>query len=134
VRVLGQKLSLDAYMITVANANQFGNKVTIAPHASLSDGLLDVVIVKKQNKIPLLWRAYRQLSGRNRPLQGEEIVSFLSNGEKQQEIYYWQVSSIEIENLSNAMIHVDGEPTPSISRVSIEVIAKSFWLITSPNS
>ena len=130
VRVLGQEIMLDAYMITVANADQFGNKVTIAPHASLSDGLLDVVIVKKQNKIPLLWRAYRQLSGRNRPLRGEEIVSYFTSGEQQKEIYYWQVSSIEIENLGGAMIHVDGEPTPNASRVSIEVAAKNFRLIT----
>ena len=130
VRVEGQEIALDAYMITVANADQFGNKVTIAPHASLSDGLLDVIIVKKQNKIPLLWRAYRQLSGRNRPLRGEEIVSSLASAEQQKEIYYWQVSSIEIENLDGAMIHVDGEPTPSVSRVSIEVVANGFRLIT----
>ena len=130
MRVLGQEIALDAYMITVANADQFGNKVTIAPHASLSDGLLDVVIVKKQNKIPLLWRAYRQLSGRNRPLRGEEIVASLSSGAQQQDIHYWQVSSIEIENLGGAMIHVDGEPTPSVSRVSIEVVANGFRLIT----
>ena len=130
VRVLGQEISLDAYMITVANADQFGNKVTIAPHASLSDGLLDVVIVKKQNKLPLLWRAYQQLSGRNRPLRGEEIVASLSSGAQQQDIHYWQVASIEIENLGGAMIHVDGEATPRASRVTIEVIAKSFRLIT----
>lgn len=130
VRVLGQEIMLDAYMITVANADQFGNKVTIAPHASLSDGLLDVVIIKKQNKIPLLWRIYRQLSGANQPLKGEEIVSSLLNGQQQKQIYYWQVSSIEIENLGDAMIHMDGEPTPNASRVSIEVVANGFRLIT----
>lgn len=130
VRVLGQEIALDAYMITVANADQFGNKVTIAPHASLSDGLLDVVIVKKQNKIPLLWRAYRQLSGRNRPLRGEEIVASMSSGAQQQDIHYWQVPSIEIENLGGALIHVDGETTPSARRVTIEVVANAFRLIT----
>ncbi|MBU6306481.1 MAG: diacylglycerol kinase [Bacteroidetes bacterium] len=129
VRVLGQEIALDAYMITVANADQFGNKVTIAPHASISDGLLDVVIVKKQNKIPLLWRAYRQLSGRNRPLRGEEIVASLSSGAQQQDIHYWQVPSIEIENLGGALIHIDGEPSEAISYTQLRVLPLAFTLI-----
>jgi diacylglycerol kinase (ATP) len=129
VRVLGQEISLDAYMITVANADQFGNKVTIAPHASLSDGLLDVIIVKKQKKLPLLWRAYRQLSGANRPLKGEEIVASLSSGQQQQDIYYWQVSSIEIENLGGAMIHIDGEPAEAISHTQLRALPLAFTLI-----
>ncbi len=129
VRVLGQEISLDAYMITVANADQFGNKVTIAPHASLSDGLLDVIIVKKQNKLPLLWRAYRQLSGANRPLKGEEIVSSLASAEQQKEIYYWQVDAIEIENLDKAMMHVDGEPVDKTKTAQLSVLPHSFLLV-----
>lgn len=129
VHVLGHEIALDAYMITVANADQFGNKVTIAPHASLSDGLLDVVIVKKQNKIPLLWRAYRQLSGHNRPLRGEEIVASLSSGVQQQDIHYWQVPSIEIENLGGALIHIDGEPAEAISYTQLRVLPLAFTLI-----
>jgi diacylglycerol kinase family enzyme len=116
-------------MITVANANQFGNKVTIAPYASLSDGLLDVVIVKKQHKLPLLWRAYRQLSGQNQPLRGEDIVTSLSDKRNQQDIHYWQVSAIEIENLDGAMIHVDGEATSRVEKAKIEIAPSVFRLI-----
>ena len=129
VHVLGQAVSLDAYMITVANANQFGNKVTIAPYASLSDGLLDVVIVKKQHKLPLLWRAYRQLSGQNQPLRGEDIITSLSDKRNQQDIHYWQVSAIEIENLDGAMIHVDGEATSRVEKAKIEIAPSVFRLI-----
>lgn len=129
VRLFGQALSLDAYMITVANANQFGNKVTIAPYASLSDGLLDVVIVKKQHKLPLLWRAYRQLSGQNQPLRGEDIITSLSDKRKQKDIHYWQVSAIEIENLDDAMIHVDGEATSRVEKAKIEIAPSVFQLI-----
>jgi diacylglycerol kinase (ATP) len=129
VRLFGQALSLDAYMITVANANQFGNKVTIAPYASLSDGLLDVFIVKKQHKLPLLWRAYRQLSGQNQPLRGEDIITSLSDKRNQQDIHYWQVSAIEIENLDGAMIHVDGEATSRVEKAKIEIAPSVFQLI-----
>ncbi|MFM7645753.1 MAG: diacylglycerol/lipid kinase family protein [Sphingomonadales bacterium] len=128
VQVQGQLVAMDAYMITVANANQFGNKVTIAPHASLTDGLLDVIIVKRQNKIPLLWRAYQQLSGRNYPLRGEEIVASLSAESEQPAIHYWQVSSIEIENLGGAMIHMDGEPIASENNIQLSVLPLAFAL------
>jgi len=37
----------DAYFISIANSNQFGNNFTIAPKASLNDGLLDIVVVQK---------------------------------------------------------------------------------------
>src|SRR6185312_9537244 len=38
-------IKADAYFICIANSNQFGNNFTIAPEASLSDGLLDVIVV-----------------------------------------------------------------------------------------
>ncbi|MBO9571567.1 MAG: diacylglycerol kinase, partial [Chitinophagaceae bacterium] len=34
-------IETDAFFIVIANSNQFGNNVTIAPKASLNDGLLD---------------------------------------------------------------------------------------------
>jgi YegS/Rv2252/BmrU family lipid kinase len=47
----GQQITTKALFVSIANSNQFGNYVKIAPKASLSDGLLDVIIVPKMNKI-----------------------------------------------------------------------------------
>src|SRR4030095_5109021 len=57
----GLKFSTDAYFISIANSNQFGNNFTIAPKALLSDGLLDVVIVKKTAKPLLLYNILKQI-------------------------------------------------------------------------
>ena len=35
-----------AFLISAANASQYGNNAYIAPHASMSDGLLDVIIMQ----------------------------------------------------------------------------------------
>ncbi|MBC7873899.1 MAG: diacylglycerol kinase, partial [Ferruginibacter sp.] len=51
----------DAYFISIANSNQFGNNFTIAPKASLSDGLLDIVIVNKMSKIKLIYTLLKQI-------------------------------------------------------------------------
>lgn len=42
----GETLSTRAFLITVANAGQWGNDVYIAPEASLNDGILHVSILK----------------------------------------------------------------------------------------
>jgi diacylglycerol kinase family enzyme len=51
----------DAFFISVANSNQFGNQVTIAPQASLNDGLLDIVIVQKMHKAKLPFAILKQI-------------------------------------------------------------------------
>jgi YegS/Rv2252/BmrU family lipid kinase len=43
----GQKLTRKALLLSIANSNQFGYNTVIAPVASASDGMLDVVIVRK---------------------------------------------------------------------------------------
>ncbi|MES1159912.1 MAG: diacylglycerol kinase family protein, partial [Bacteroidota bacterium] len=62
-------LPVDAFFINIANGDQFGNNVTIAPRASLHDGLLDIVVVKKMWKLPMVFAVIRQVLGRN-ALQG----------------------------------------------------------------
>ncbi|MBL0316711.1 MAG: hypothetical protein IPP69_13445 [Flavobacteriales bacterium] len=47
-------LQVDAYFISIANSNQFGNHFTIAPKASIQDGLLDIVAVEKKNLFTVL--------------------------------------------------------------------------------
>ena len=54
-------INTEAFFVCVANSNQFGNKIKIAPKASLSDGLLDVVFINKTNKLNVLLKAIKQL-------------------------------------------------------------------------
>jgi diacylglycerol kinase (ATP) len=42
----GQTIKRDAFLITVANAGQYGNDFYMAPHAKLNDDLFHVVILK----------------------------------------------------------------------------------------
>ncbi len=54
----------EAFFISIANSNQFGNSFTIAPKASLHDGLLDIVVVQKMSKIQMLLSVlYQVLNG-----------------------------------------------------------------------
>ena len=57
----GLEFSTEAFFISIANSNQFGNNFTIAPKALLSDGLLDIVIAKKTFKPFLLFNLVKQI-------------------------------------------------------------------------
>ena len=54
VDVDGQVLEEDAYTVVVANSGYYGAGMHIAPDASLTDGLLDVVVVRAASKLKLI--------------------------------------------------------------------------------
>jgi diacylglycerol kinase (ATP) len=115
-------LKTDAYFISIANSNQFGNNFTIAPRASLSDGLLDIVIVKKMNKISLPFSLLLQVTGKNKPRSGIDYGD-------QKNIIYLQTDKISIRNPGLAPLHIDGDPTDTSSEFKIRVIKNCFKLI-----
>ncbi len=112
----------DAFLICIANSNQFGNNFTIAPKASLNDGLLDIVIVQKMNKARLPFAILKQIRGNNALQQlVEDITS--------KNILYFQTPALTIRNLKHAPFHVDGEPRETKEEFQIEVIKDCFKLI-----
>ncbi|WP_336517298.1 diacylglycerol/lipid kinase family protein [Pollutibacter soli] len=109
----------EAYFISIANSNQFGNQFTIAPQAKLNDGLMDVVVVQKMNKLQLLISVIQQIRfGDIR----EDIF-------KKNCILYFQTDRFRIENPYNAPFHIDGDPAETSSSFDIGVIPNAFLLI-----
>lgn len=115
-------IDTDAFFIVVANSNQFGNNVTIAPKASLNDGLLDIVIVNKMNKLILPFALLQQITGINTL---KEIKSY----NRSRSITYFQSAELTIINKSNAPIHIDGEPEPSAEIINIKIKPNAFRLL-----
>ena len=118
----GKKCSVEAYFISVANSNQFGNQFTIAPRASLFDGLLDVVVVKKMNKLKLLWALLNQL-------KNGQIADYTADGFHKKDILYFQTARLVINNLQQAPLHIDGDPVATGDKFSIQIIPRAFRLI-----
>jgi diacylglycerol kinase (ATP) len=120
--------SSDAYFISIANSNQFGNNFTIAPKASLTDGLLDIVIVTSQNKLSVLLQTLKQVSGRNKLLRKESFGQAISFIEKK-EVIYFQTDKLNIINHGQAPLHIDGDPAETPDELKIEIKKKCFRLI-----
>jgi YegS/Rv2252/BmrU family lipid kinase len=115
-------LQTNAFFISIANSNQYGNNFTIAPKASLSDGLLDIVIVTDQNKLSLLVQTIKQVRGKNKLLT--KPITETKNA-----ILYFQTDKLRIRNLSQAPLHIDGDPAETPDEVFIEIKKKCFRLI-----
>lgn len=113
-------IQTDAYFISVANSNQFGNQFTIAPKASLNDGLLDVVVVPKMNKAILPFALIQQVTTGQLTGTTEELAGT---------IQYFQTAKIQIRNRNLAPLHIDGEPRESLETLNIRVLPRCFQLI-----
>jgi YegS/Rv2252/BmrU family lipid kinase len=119
----------EAFFISIANSNQFGNYFTIAPKASLSDGLLDVVIVTRQHKISFMFQVLLQMIGWNKMIRHETMGNSTSSIRQKKGIIYFQTPNLEIINPTHAPLHLDGEPALTTEKIVVTVKQKCFRLI-----
>ena len=122
IRVHDKTFHTEAFFICVANSNQFGNHFTIAPQASLSDGLLDIVIVKKMNKFILPFSVISQVTGINAM---QQVNSYTGS----RNITYLQTDALVISNPHHAPLHVDGDPRESSTEFRIRILKNCFRLL-----
>lgn len=118
----GFKFTTEAFFLSIANGNQFGNNFTIAPKASVNDGLLDIVVVQKMKKRKLLAAIIKQISGKN------ELQDYIGRAESK-DILYLQRPKLKIKNTALAPIHIDGEPIDTAKEFEIEILRNNFKLI-----
>jgi diacylglycerol kinase family enzyme len=118
----GKSFTAEAYFISIANSNQFGNNFTIAPKASLNDGLLDVVVVKKMSKLRVLWAVIQQVM--NGKIKDYDEKTF-----HEKDVLYFQTNKLIIHNLDSAPLHIDGDPKDTAKKFMIEIIPDAFKLI-----
>lgn len=107
----------DIFLLTVANASQYGNNGWIAPSASTSDGLLDVVIMKpfKLTKAPVI--AYDLL---NKTIKLNPLVST------------YRCRHIHIQREKPGVIHFDGDVGMSDEDIDISIQDKGLNVIINP--
>lgn len=118
----GKSINSEALFISVANSNQFGNNFTIAPQASLHDGLLDIVVVNKMSKLRLIWTILKQIrSGQVRMYEDKKY--------HRNDIHYFQTKKLTIKNLQLAPLHIDGDPAETAAAFEIEIIENAFKLL-----
>lgn len=103
-----------AFVIAVANSGQYGNNARIAPIASLTDGLLDVVIVHDTSAIGALLLLPRLFDG---TLDRSSSVTML------------QAPELTIRRTAAGPAQLDGEPATLEAELRVKVVSRSLRLL-----
>ena len=103
-----------AVFVTVANANQWGNRARIAPMASLQDGLLDVVVVNPFSTLEIPDLAARLMTG-----QAPTSRHFL----------HFTGNRFHISRSGAGAVHYDGDPYEAGTEFDLDVLPGSLNVI-----
>lgn len=107
----GTTIMRDAFLITFANASQYGNNAHIAPMADIRDGKLEVAILKQ---FPLI----------NGPGIGARL--FLKNIDKSSYVETYQCESIILKRKHSDVIHFDGEPGEMGEILNVNIVKEGL--------
>lgn len=114
----GVRMEKPVFLITFANASQFGNNAFIAPGASMTDELIDVVVVKKFSKI---WMPFFA------------IALFSKLVPKLPFVDCYKAKSIELEIAETPYFHFDGEPGKLSVPSVIKLDNAKLWVRSKKN-
>lgn len=108
----GKEIETNAFLIAFANVGQYGNNAWIAPSASVTDGKLNVCILKE---FP--------------PHRAPEILFRLFNRQIEDSKYYQMIHAEKILVKNPKKYHIDGEPLESEEDLHIQVNPRSLNVI-----
>lgn len=110
----GKEYTEDAFLISVANASQWGNNATIAPAASTRDGLMNVVVMKpfKFYDVPRL-----------------ALQMFTKSIDKNKNILSFKAGDVTIRRNNKGAVHFDGEPAEMGTEINFKIDPASLNLL-----
>ena len=107
----------EAVFVVAANANQWGNQARIAPMASLTDGLLDLVVIPRFSTLEIPDLVTRLMTG---------------HADSSHRFLHWSGPSFRSERAAEGAVHFDGDPfeagtdfTVSVRPGALKVIASA---------
>ncbi|WP_338768063.1 diacylglycerol kinase family protein [Bernardetia sp. ABR2-2B] len=106
-----QQVKKEAFLVTFANASQYGNNAYIAPQADIQDGKLDICILKPfpaLQAIKIIWQVFKRTLPQN-----EYIETY-------------KVSKVKITFDTAIPAHIDGESRGLGTSIEYKVISKAL--------
>ena len=105
----------EAFLITCANASQYGNNAYIAPGANISDGQMDITILSTFNALDI------------GPLA---IQLFTKTIDKNSKIKTFRTKTARIVRQQAGFMHTDGDPVMTLKDIDLSVISSAIHVFT----
>lgn len=99
---------LNAFLISCANASQYGNNAYIAPGASVRDGLMDVTIIEPFTVVDAPSIAFQMLYG---------------NLDHNSRIKTFRCKKLHVSRSNPGAIHYDGDPVKMGTEIDVQIVA-----------
>jgi YegS/Rv2252/BmrU family lipid kinase len=115
-RIIGEGVDVttEAFLITFANAGQWGYDANIAPKASVQDGLMDIAVV---NKFPLSAAPKLALS------------LFTHNIDENSYMNTIRAKEITLVREQAGPMHIDGDPVEMPAELHIKMVAEGLKVL-----
>lgn len=114
IEINGETLKRKALLISFANSDQFGYGASIAPSASVDDGLLDVIIMKKPMMIEL-------------PILASLLYWKKIDLSRQLEII--KAKEMVVKTRRKRWVNIDGEPIKMKKKLDVKIHPQSLNII-----
>lgn len=109
--------SMKAYVISCANASQYGNNTYIAPAASVRDGYMDVTILEPFGVIDAPQIAFQMMNG---------------NIDKNSHVKTFRCKGVRIRREKEGAIHYDGDPIVVGKDVEVSLRTSALYCVCPP--
>jgi len=103
-----------AYLVSCANASQYGNNAYIAPQAKMTDGLLDVIIMEPFN---ILDAPHISFDMMNKTL------------DKSNKVKTFKTKKVMIHRNGDGPVHFDGESVTMGREIEVSVVEKGIKML-----
>ena len=114
IHIDNQRFVRKAFLITFANASQWGSNAYVAPLAHSSDGKLDIVVWKKMPRIVVPFMIQRLFS---------------KSLHKSQYVDTFRGCHIKVERANDDYVHYDGESCTMGNQLDIQVIPLALHIL-----
>jgi len=109
----------EAWLISCANASQYGNDAYIAPQASMKDGLLDVVVMDP-------------VGINNAVSVNMEMIN--KTLDKNNSIQTFRGKSLVVKRKNEGYVHFDGEPALAPAEVEINLVERGINIVVNSHA
>lgn len=108
----------EAFVVTCANASQYGYNAYIAPHADIQDGKMNIAILRPLGILDV---------------PKTSIQLFTNTIDENKKMEELMTTSAVIHREKEGVMHVDGDPINMGKTVKVEIISKGLKVLLSKN-
>ncbi|MGV8963096.1 MAG: diacylglycerol/lipid kinase family protein [Candidatus Saccharimonadaceae bacterium] len=110
----GETIKERAFVVTCANASQYGNEAYIAPNADMEDGKMNISLIKPINALEM---------------PQTTIQLFTKSLHKNSKVINILTSDLLIKRNRSGVMHVDGESIDAGKEINVKIIPKGLHVL-----